>query len=115
MEHPIAYCGLDCLKCPAYIAKRENDNELRIKTAKSWSSHGFKVEPDQINCDGCHSEGELIDFCSSCLVRNCAVERELNTCANCVDYPCAEKLEKLWGQIKSPQAKSTLDKLRNFS
>ncbi|MFX0125525.1 MAG: DUF3795 domain-containing protein [Candidatus Hodarchaeota archaeon] len=115
MEQPIAYCGLECLICPAYIAKQNNDNELRVKTAKSWSSHGFEVEPNQVNCDGCHSNGQLIEFCSKCAVRNCAIERSLDTCADCSEYPCADKLEKLWGQIKSPQAKSTLEKLHNLN
>ncbi|HQJ56387.1 MAG TPA: DUF3795 domain-containing protein [Caldisericia bacterium] len=37
MEKMMAYCGFDCTKCPAYIAKKENDDELRIRTAKEWS------------------------------------------------------------------------------
>ncbi|NLI56885.1 DUF3795 domain-containing protein, partial [bacterium] len=28
MEKMIAYCGFDCTKCSAYIAKKENDDEL---------------------------------------------------------------------------------------
>lgn len=30
----IAYCGLDCEKCDAFIATKNNDNLLREKTAK---------------------------------------------------------------------------------
>ncbi len=113
MEQPIAFCGLDCLNCPAYIAKRDNNHELREKTAKSWSSAGFKVEPNQINCDGCHSDGELVEFCTNCIVRNCAIERSFNTCADCGEYPCTNKLEILWKQLNNSKAKETLDKLRN--
>ena len=33
----IAYCGIDCSKCDAYIATITNDSELKTKTAKDWS------------------------------------------------------------------------------
>ncbi|MFX1538298.1 MAG: DUF3795 domain-containing protein [Promethearchaeota archaeon] len=113
MELSIAYCGLDCSKCPALIAKRDNNQELREKTAKAWSGHGFSIKPEEINCDGCHSNKELLTFCAKCSVRNCAIEKGYNTCADCGDYPCSDKLETLWKQIDAPQSKETLDKLRN--
>jgi len=31
----IAFCGLACDECAAYIAKRTDDNELRARIAKS--------------------------------------------------------------------------------
>ncbi len=33
----IAYCGLDCGKCDAYLATINDDQELREKTAKLWA------------------------------------------------------------------------------
>ena len=33
----IAYCGLDCEKCDAYIATIIDDQELREKTAMLWA------------------------------------------------------------------------------
>ncbi|GEM_PF-1574542 len=30
----MAICGLDCGSCPAFIATKNNDSELRIKTGK---------------------------------------------------------------------------------
>lgn len=33
----IAYCGLDCEKCDAYIATINDDQHLREKTAKLWA------------------------------------------------------------------------------
>ena len=33
----IAYCGLDCEKCDAYLATINDDQALRQKTAKLWS------------------------------------------------------------------------------
>ena len=38
MRQLIAYCGLDCEKCEAYIATLNDDDGLRKKVAKEWSS-----------------------------------------------------------------------------
>ena len=37
MRKMIAYCGLDCEKCDAYIATINDDQQLREKTARAWS------------------------------------------------------------------------------
>ena len=37
MHNMIAYCGLDCEKCDAYLATIHNDQALREKTAKLWA------------------------------------------------------------------------------
>ena len=37
MKDLIAYCGLDCEKCDAYLATIHDDQELREKTAKLWA------------------------------------------------------------------------------
>ncbi len=37
MKNRIAYCGLDCEKCDAYLATIHDDQALREKTAKLWA------------------------------------------------------------------------------
>ena len=37
MKDRIAYCGLDCEKCDAYLATINDDQALREKTAKRWA------------------------------------------------------------------------------
>ena len=111
MIENIACCGLNCIECPAYIAKQTDDQELREKTSKAWSGPGFTVEAKQVNCEGCHSTGELFFHCYKCDVRNCALEKEVNTCADCGEYPCSDKLEVLWKQLNAPNAKKTLDSM----
>lgn len=37
MRDMIAYCGLDCEKCDAYLATINDDQALREKTAKLWA------------------------------------------------------------------------------
>ena len=38
MRPNIAYCGLDCEQCDAYIATLHDDQALREKTAKLWAA-----------------------------------------------------------------------------
>ncbi len=111
LRDKIAYCGLDCSKCGAYVAKLTDDDLLRRKTAKSWSSSGFSVSPNEINCEGCKSSGGYhFKHCADCSVRACGIKRGVETCAHCSDYPC----EKLQGKldILSEYARSTLESIR---
>ncbi len=107
----IAYCGLNCEKCPAYQATQDNDQTLREKVAVDWSKE-FNVDLTafDINCDGCKSvEGAHFSHCFECPMRLCAMERSLSTCADCGEYPCKD-LEEFFGWV--PEAKAALEELR---
>ncbi len=85
----IAYCGLDCEACAAYIAYRTDDQALREETARQWGEeHGIEIDPDMVNCTGCMGTGIQISHCDECRIRSCAMEREVVTCGHCADYPC---------------------------
>jgi len=59
----IAYCGLNCSKCDAYLATIENNDAKKKETAQKWSKmYQFEMSPDQINCDGCKSSGHFALF-----------------------------------------------------
>jgi hypothetical protein len=106
----LSYCGLECSSCPAFIARRDNDNELREKTAREWSEQ-FHAEfiPDSIDCDGCVVEGVHSPYCSMCEIRECATAKGVTTCAHCKDYGC-EKLAKV--HAMDEQCKARLDEIR---
>ncbi len=110
MENIIAYCGLDCSQCPAYIAKKENNNELRRKTAEEWSKQfNQTITPESVNCDGCTTMGELIGYCHICEIRKCGMDKKVANCAFCADYIC-DKLTKWFKNV--PEAQERLDKIR---
>ncbi len=111
MKNTLAFCGLDCTTCPAFIAKATNNDALRQETAQNWAKLGYHVRPEEINCDGCHSDGILLPTCQNCTVRNCGRENSLNSCAECKDYPCQD-LQRLWSTLHAPQAKIRLDSLK---
>ncbi len=96
MEKIIGYCGVDCSKCKAYIAKKENNDEIRKKYAEEQSQlFDMPIPPESINCDGCLSDGEHLGYCSICKIKQCCRGKNLENCAFCNDYIC-EQLEKVY-------------------
>ena len=85
MSELIAFCGLDCAKCDAYIATRDNDKTLRERTARLWSElNNATILPEHINCQGCRMDGVKTVFCESmCQIRRCAMKKRLANCGYC--------------------------------
>lgn len=106
----IAYCGLDCGKCRAFMATQAGDSERKEEIAKEWTK-GLSVEfrPEDINCNGCMSD-TISGWCTRiCKIRPCAEERRVKTCAHCSDYPC-EKLKEFLSS--EADATKTLEEIR---
>ncbi|MBO7393559.1 MAG: DUF3795 domain-containing protein [Abditibacteriota bacterium] len=95
MNKMIGYCGLDCEKCDAYIASKNNDNELRAKTAEEWSKlNGVPIAPKHINCQGCKTRGIKTLFCDKmCEIRKCAMKKKLDSCGECESFESCEALK----------------------
>ncbi len=87
MRDMIAYCGLDCEKCDAYLATINDDWALREKTAKLWAQlNNAPILPEHINCQGCRVKGIKTLFCDSlCSIRKCALKKGVVTCGDCND------------------------------
>ena len=85
MRDMIAYCGLDCEKCDAYLATIRDDQVLREKTAKLWSElNDAPILPEHINCEGCRINGVKTVYCDSlCPIRQCALKKGVTTCGDC--------------------------------
>ena len=112
MDNMIAYCGLVCTDCPAYLATRANDMEalerLAIQARQEYGQPDATAEGSM--CDGCLSDGpRLCGYCAQCDVRACALALNVANCGHCPDYGCA-KLETFWGL--APSARATLDQVR---
>lgn len=107
----VAYCGLVCSNCGAYIATRKNDDKKRQEVVAEWTkkyNYPFKIE--DINCVGCTvTEGKHVGHCGMCQIRKCGQEKGVINCAYCVDYSCAKTDEFL---KMVPEAKKTLDAIK---
>ncbi len=107
MSKLIAFCGLSCTDCPAYLAGGRFSEEDRVKTAAEWSTDSFPLTATDIDCHGCiGADDQLVSFCRACDIRKCGVEKNVDICADCREYPC-EKLEKT-----PTEAKAMLAELR---
>lgn len=102
-------CGLNCSDCPAHIALKKDNQELRVKTAKSWSKlFNTDIKPEDINCTGCTSDTKpLFSHCHQCEVRLCGTKKQTSNCGLCGQYKECVKIEKLHKEI--PEAKEACD------
>ncbi len=120
-ETTLAYCGIDCEKCPVLIATSKNDDALRQKTAKEWSnlygeileSFGINsLKPEDMNCCGCRSNHGLFIGCASCSIRKCSQDKGFTTCASCDEYESCDMLKGFYSFKIHQSAKENLDRMR---
>ena len=107
MEKLIAYCGLDCAQCGAYLAHKNNDQALREKTAAEWkTAHNFDFTPDMINCTSCKGTGVQVGHCSQCKIRKCATGKGVVNCGSCADFETCKIINGFLEQV--PTVKDNL-------
>lgn len=88
MDTMIAYCGINCTACDAYLATQANDRAAQGALLEKW-----RVEYDApemtlaaVTCDGCTSTGRLGGYCNECPMHACGAEKDVQNCASCDDY-----------------------------
>ncbi len=111
MGKMIAYCGLICTDCGAYIATQTNDSQKKREIAAEWTQkyhHPFK--PEDINCDGCLPDTiKTIGHLNACAVRKCGQKKGVQNCGWCADYSC-DKTNDFFKMV--PACKETLDAIK---
>jgi hypothetical protein len=117
MDKIIAYCGLVCTDCPAYIATQADDRDALERVAAQWREefNAPEITADSIICDGClgNDGGRLSGYCSVCEIRACGVARGVVNCAHCAEYARQGGCEKLEGFFAhAPDARTVLDEVR---
>jgi hypothetical protein len=112
MEPMIAYCGLVCTDCPAYIATRADDRAALERVAAQWREefNAPNITVESVLCDGClGATGHKCGHCAECEIRACAMGRGVANCAYCADYGC-QIIEGFFGFV--PDARARLDSIR---
>ena len=100
MKKIIAYCGLDCAGCGAYLAMQNNDQALREKTAAEWTKKfNFNFTPEMINCTSCKGDGVQIGHCSQCGIRKCAVGKGVVNCGVCAEFKTCKTINDFIAQV----------------
>lgn len=97
MEDTIARCGYKCNLCLAYrnnIKSKQDRAKFRDGVFKYY---GDKLTLDECYCDGCMTDDsenpKRIDV--ECQVRPCVIEKGLDSCAYCDQYPCDKLKPKM--------------------
>jgi hypothetical protein len=120
-EGTLAYCGINCEKCPVFIATSKDDDALRQKTAREWSnlyaeileSFGIhSLKPEDMNCYGCRSNRGLFIGCAGCQIRKCSQDKGFITCASCDEYESCNMLNAFYSFTVHQSAKENLDRMR---
>ena len=93
MDKMLGRCGYRCDLCAA----RSDDPAVRQRMIDGWRKYlGHEMYTiENVRCDGCMNDGRLAD--KNCPVRPCAIEKGVENCAYCDEYPC----DKLNGLICS--------------
>lgn len=90
MDKVFSKCGMRCDLCLIYRPNvQENDRRTQICRVYSKIQPGYHPDPDTIICDGCSCIKEnsiLLD--PACMARKCVLEKELEHCGYCDQYPC---------------------------
>ena len=115
MDRVVAFCGLICTDCPAYIATQAVDRVALEQVAAQWREeyNAPDITVESVMCDGCLADdGRHCGHWYDCELRACGAERGVVNCAGCADYAC-ERLERFFGFV--PDARAVLDEIRGSS
>ncbi len=94
MEKNIAYCGYDCEKCPVHKATKNKDLDFLKQIVITPGITYLEQTLENLGCLGCLDKNTVNFMCSSCLIRNCNINKSINNCGYCEEFPC-DKLNNI--------------------
>lgn len=83
-------CGYQCNLCMAFAPniKKKDEREALSNTWKKY--YDLDIPANQIYCDGCRCSKENVKRIDmNCPVRKCVIEKYVDHCGECIDFPCA--------------------------
>ncbi len=109
------YCGYTCPKdCVFLEASVKNDVELKKKAYEIWEMKDrfgvAEFDAEKIFCFGCKTTDKPVGIrLQKCDVRNCAIDKKLDSCIECKELSACEK--DLWK--KFPDFKNAVIKMQS--
>jgi hypothetical protein len=113
MDKMIAFCGINCSECQAYLATKANDQEMKEKVAASWRAeyNAPSITVESITCLGCQTEnGPWCSHCGECDIRACGQEHKVQNCAYCDEFNSCARLTQFF--TFAPNMKIVLEEIR---
>lgn len=77
-------CGLFCPSCSAFIGTHEDAERLK------YVARALNLAVEDVKCDGCRAERRSVYCRESCKMYACAVQKGIDFCSSCQDYPCQD-------------------------
>ena len=115
MDKMIAFCGINCAECEAYLATQSGDQAWieRIAASSREQYHDPNITAATVACDGCQAATDRhCGYCAECGIRACGQERGLANCAYCQDYESCQRLADFFQM--APAVKANLEEIRRF-
>jgi hypothetical protein len=112
MDRMVAYCGIICTECKAYLATQARDKGALERVAAEWREEYSwpGIAATDALCDGCLTQaGWTCHHCGECDIRACGTAKGLQTCAGCDEYPC-ERLVRFFSAV--PGVRENVEALR---
>ena len=90
MADIIARCGFNCGRCLIYKDNLKGEEDRRRFRDALLKYYGDKLTLEQCYCDGCLTDDSKnpIRVNKECKIRPCVLEKGLDNCAYCEQYPC---------------------------
>ncbi|MDD4415060.1 MAG: DUF3795 domain-containing protein [Oscillospiraceae bacterium] len=125
----LAACGIDCNECGSYKVTTEHDMQSAELIIDWFKDRGWIGEDDTAEavvklaplCTGCWNVERSNAFlyqhgiCVDCHYRNCCVEKGINHCGECNDFPCDSYLHFASGHEGHKKAMEYLLSLKQAS
>jgi hypothetical protein len=86
MAEILSRCGYRCDLCPAYSGNIKSEADRQIVSDGWFKYGGFRVKPEDINCQGCTEGNKTLD--SACPVLPCVKAKNIRNCGYCPEMPC---------------------------
>lgn len=84
----ISFCGINCEKCPVYVATIDGSLEKKQVVSREWGElYDRTFSVDEMICYGCKSDIRFF-LCSKCDIESCNRDKGIGACRSCATYPC---------------------------
>lgn len=88
----LAYCGINCQECKCYRGTVNTDLSLLQKASETYE--GGKHQPEDWVCLGCTPTNQILaKYCQDCVIRRCALKKEIESCAVCMEYENCQMIQ----------------------
>ena len=91
----ITKCGYRCDLCLAYKPNVEKKDQRSLLSDNWFNLYGFRIEPNDIVCEGCVSGENPLLIDKNCPVRPCVVLKGIDNCAYCDEYICNKLKQRI--------------------